>query len=81
MQPIVNGIKKEFKACLQLERVNFHAETQWHILLSPMGTPEFALLDSSRNIIYASGEKDFSAAAGKVAKEMQQEMARFLQKV
>jgi thioredoxin-related protein len=52
MQPIVNGIKKEFKACLHLERVNFHAETQWNILLSPMGTPEFALLDSSGNIIY-----------------------------
>ena len=52
MQPIVNGIKKEFKACWQLERVNFHAKTQWHILISPVGTPEFALLDSSGNIIY-----------------------------
>jgi len=52
MQPIVNGIRKEFKACLHFERVNFHTKTQWHILLSPIGTPEFALLDSSRNIIY-----------------------------
>ena len=52
MQPIVNGIKKEFKACLHLERVNFHTKTQWHNLLSPVGSPEFALLDSSGNIIH-----------------------------
>jgi thioredoxin-related protein len=52
MQPIVNGIKKEFGACLHLEKVNLHSETQWHVLLSPIGTPEFALLDSSGNIIY-----------------------------
>ncbi len=52
MQPIVNGIKKEFKACLRLERVNLRSETQWHVLLSPIGTPEFALLDSSDQIIY-----------------------------
>jgi thioredoxin-related protein len=52
MQPIVNGIKKEFKACLHLERVNLSSETQWHVLLSPIGTPEFALLDSSDQIIY-----------------------------
>jgi hypothetical protein len=52
MQPIVNGIKKEFKACLHLERVNLSSETQWHVLLSPIGTPEFALLDLSGNIIH-----------------------------
>jgi len=52
MQPIVNGIKNEFKYCLQFERVNFHSETYWSILLSPIGTPEFALLDSSKNILY-----------------------------
>ena len=52
MQPIVNGIKKEFNACLHLERVNLRSKTQWHVLLSPIGTPEFALLDSSGNIIH-----------------------------
>jgi len=52
MQPIVNGIKKEFKACLQLKRVNFYSKTPWHVLLTPIGTPEFALFDSSKNILY-----------------------------
>ena len=52
MRSIVDGIKKEFKACVQVERVNFHSVTKWHELLSPMGTPDFALLDSTGNVIY-----------------------------
>lgn len=52
MQPIVNGIKIEYKDCLHLERINFHSKTKWHDLLSPIGTPEFVLLDSSENVIY-----------------------------
>ena len=52
MQPIVNGIKKQYRACLKVERVNFHAKTQWHELIVPVGSPEFALLDSSENIMY-----------------------------
>ncbi len=52
MQPIVNGIKKQYRACLKLERVNFHAQSEWHELLSPVGSPEFALLNSSGEIIY-----------------------------
>jgi hypothetical protein len=51
MQPIVNGLKKQYRVCLQVERVNFHAETRWHELIIPIGSPEFALLDSSENII------------------------------
>lgn len=52
MQPIVNGIKKQYRACLKVERVNFHAETRWHELIVPVGSPEFALLDSSENVMY-----------------------------
>lgn len=51
MQPIVNGIKKQFNACVQFEKTNFHAQSKWSILISPIGTPEFALLDSSKNIL------------------------------
>ena len=35
-----------------LERVNFHEHTPWHDLLFPLASPEFALLDSSKRIIY-----------------------------
>ncbi|MBI3161277.1 MAG: hypothetical protein HYZ23_02145 [Chloroflexi bacterium] len=52
MLPIVNGIKKEFQACLQVERVHISADTQWHDLIDPIGTPEFALVDSPGNVIY-----------------------------
>jgi hypothetical protein len=51
MQPIVNGLKKQYRACLKVERVNFHAETAWHEMIAPIGSPEFALLDSSGNIM------------------------------
>jgi hypothetical protein len=52
MEPIVNGLKKKYSQCLKLERVNFHASTPWHELLSPIGSPEFALLDSSKQVLY-----------------------------
>jgi hypothetical protein len=37
---------------MSMQRVNFHAKSTWHELLSPIGTPEFVLLDSSEEIIY-----------------------------
>jgi hypothetical protein len=52
MQPIVNGIRKQYKACLKTERVNFNSQTHWHELIGPIGTPEFTLLDRSEKIIY-----------------------------
>lgn len=51
MQPIVNGLKKEFAGCVRFEKVNFHEETQWKVLIVPVGTPEFALLDSENKIL------------------------------
>lgn len=36
------------------------------------------LINSARNIIYASGEKDFDDAAGKAALELQSQMVKFL---
>jgi len=32
--------------------VNYHEETPWRELLFPLGSPEFALLDSSKEVIY-----------------------------
>jgi hypothetical protein len=32
--------------------VNFHKQSAWHELLFPIGSPEFALLTSSKEIIY-----------------------------
>ena len=52
MVPIVNGIRKKYSGCMKLERVNFHDRTAWHELLNPFGSPEFVLLDSSRNVLY-----------------------------
>lgn len=52
MDPIVNGIKKKYKHCMKLERVNFHEWTAWHELLFPVGSPEFVLLDSSKKVLY-----------------------------
>jgi hypothetical protein len=37
---------------MSMKRVNFHAKSAWRELLSPIGTPEFVLLDSSEEIIY-----------------------------
>ena len=52
MDPIVDGIQKKYRGCIKLERVNYHKESLWHELLFPVGTPEFALLDSSKEVIY-----------------------------
>jgi len=37
---------------MKLERVNYHEWTAWHELLFPIGSPEFALLDSSKQVLY-----------------------------
>ena len=37
---------------MKLERVNYHEWTPWHELLFPIGSPEFALLDSAKQVIY-----------------------------
>ena len=65
MDPIVNGLKKEYASCMKLERVNFHDWSPWHELLFPLGSPEFALLTSSKEILYrwfgATDKEDFTA--------------------
>ena len=48
----MNGLKKKYNHCMKLDRVNFHAITPWHDLLFPIGSPEFALLDSSKQVLY-----------------------------
>mgnify|MGYP003417642253 CR=1 FL=1 len=52
MEPIVHGLKESYGGCMSMRRVNFHARSEWHELLSPIGTPEFVLLNSSREVIY-----------------------------
>ena len=52
MDPIVNGLKKEYAGCIKMERVNFHVWSSWHELLYPVGTPEFGLLNSSKEVLY-----------------------------
>ena len=52
MDPIVNGIKKQYASCMKVERVNFHKWSEWHDLLYPIGSPEFDLLDSSKSVLY-----------------------------
>lgn len=52
MDPIVNGIKKQYAACMDVKRVNFHQNSEWHELIYPVASPEFALLDAEKNIIY-----------------------------
>ena len=52
MEPIVHGLKEKYSSCMSMTRVNFHARSAWQELLSPIGTPEFVLLDSSKEIIY-----------------------------
>ena len=64
MQPIVNGLEKKYGSCMTLERVNFHERTFWHELLYPLASPEFALLDSSKQVIHrwfgVTEEEDFA---------------------
>ena len=52
MDPIVNGIKKKYSQCMNVERVNYHQDSPWHELIGPLASPEFALLDASENILY-----------------------------
>jgi hypothetical protein len=52
MEPIVHGLEDQYSSCMSMKRVNFHAKSAWRELLSPIGTPEFVLLDSSEEIIY-----------------------------
>lgn len=52
MDPIVNGIRKKYENCIQVERTNFHQSSDWHELIYPVASPEFALVDSSNQILY-----------------------------
>jgi hypothetical protein len=52
MRPIVDGLEKQYRSCMQVERASFHTETHWSELIGPIGTPEFALLDASETILY-----------------------------
>ena len=52
MRPIVDGLQKQYQACMQFEDVFFHTESHWSDLIGPIGTPEFALLDKSETILY-----------------------------
>ena len=64
MIPIVNGLKKKYAACIKLERVNFHEQTPWHELIYPFASPEFVLLDPSKQILHrwsgVVGEEEFA---------------------
>jgi hypothetical protein len=65
MEPIVYGLKENYSHCMSLQRVNFHAKSAWHEMLFPIGTPEFVLLDSSKEILYrwfgVTEESEFTA--------------------
>lgn len=52
MDPIVNGIRKQYADCFTYERVNFHQNSAWHRLIGPLVSPEFALLDDSGKVLY-----------------------------
>jgi len=52
MQPIVNGLEKEYGSCIRLQSVNYHAATRWHELIEPIGSPEFAVMDSNEKILH-----------------------------
>ena len=65
MDPIVHGLKNKYAGCMTLERVNFDKWTTWHDLIFPLASPEFALLDSSKQLIqrwFGVTEKDEFAA-------------------
>jgi hypothetical protein len=53
MEPVVNRLVKKYRACLEYERVNFHDPAgPWHKLIGPLASPEFALVDSSKKVLY-----------------------------
>jgi hypothetical protein len=73
MQPIVNGIRKQYRSCIKkVERVNFHADTEWHELIIPIGSPEFALLDEDQAILHRwvgfTEEEEFEAVLDPLCK-------------
>jgi hypothetical protein len=51
MEPIVHGLRRQYSGCFEYERVNFHVDSEWHHLIGPLATPEFALLDDSGQVI------------------------------
>ena len=65
MDPIVHGLKEKYSQCMEVVRANFHQHTPWHELILPLASPEFALLDSSLNVIHrwfgVLEEEDFAA--------------------
>ena len=52
MRPIVDGLEKQYRSCMKTQRASFHTKSHWSDLIGPIGTPEFALLDSNENILY-----------------------------
>jgi hypothetical protein len=68
MQPIVNGIREQYMSCIKVKKVNFHAESRWHELIGPIGSPEFALLDENKDILYRwiglTEKEEFEAVLG-----------------
>jgi hypothetical protein len=52
MEPIVHGLIQQYRECLTLERVNYHAPGAWQDKINPMGAPEFDLVDASGKIVY-----------------------------
>ena len=52
MEPIVYEVRQIYSGCMEVKKVNFHDRTEWHELLSPMGSPEFDLLTSSKEVIH-----------------------------
>lgn len=52
MEPTVRGLTQRYRNCLTLERVNFHAETDWSEKINPLGSPEFALVAADGTLFY-----------------------------
>ena len=52
MDPIVHGITERYKNCLRSERTNFHQWSDWHEIVYPVASPEFALLDADHHVLY-----------------------------
>jgi len=65
MDPIVHGLRKKYASCFKFEHVNYHEATAWRDLLAPIGSPEFALLDASKQVLHrwfgVTPEEEFSA--------------------
>jgi hypothetical protein len=48
----VDGLEKQYRSCLKVERTSFHTNTHWSELIGPIGAPEFALLDAGETILH-----------------------------